>query len=259
MAATERLIVRARAGRCTLQAHWPAQRLRAAAPRPPARRHAAVAVAASALPPPASLRLMASPFDALDGQLSAFDRQFDRQFAQMDADMDAAFRRMDRVMDESFRDMQRMQRDLDAELARGARELSQQQPGVRIERSEQRGVGSYRFYESIEIRSGPLTALVPAPAHAPAAPLFSPLLVAALALGAAWAGVTALFARNYGLTLFSERSKARLLATWPYLAAFSGRFREQFVSALRGRRVKAAESAGGGGGGGGGASGGPSD
>jgi hypothetical protein len=37
-----------------------------------------------------------------------------------------------------------MQRELDAELARGVRELSQQQPGVRIERSEARGVGSYR-------------------------------------------------------------------------------------------------------------------
>jgi uncharacterized membrane protein YgcG len=61
--------------------------------------------------------------------------------------------------------------------------------------------------------------------------------------------VTALFARNYGLTLFAERSKARLLATWPYLAAFSGKFREQFVSALRGRRVKATKPVGDGGGG----------
>jgi hypothetical protein len=237
-------------------------------------------------------------------------------------------------MDQSFRDMQRMQQQMDADLARAMRELQQQQPGVRIERSEQRGYGSYRwgggqqraakdrgavdqsasaaprscshcpgcnlrpakptplchaisrphtpsltrtrnhdpslhappspppplkphspprrYYESIEIRSGPMTALVPAHAAAAPAPLVSPLLVAALALGAAWAGVTALFARNFGLTTFSDSSKPRLLLTWPYLAAFSKKFRGQLASALRGERVKADGAAGGGGGGGGG-------
>jgi hypothetical protein len=50
-----------------------------------------------------------------------------------------------RLMDGSFRDMQRMQQQVDAELARAVRELQQQQPGVRVERSEQRGYGSYRW------------------------------------------------------------------------------------------------------------------
>ena len=91
----------------------------------------------------------------------------------------------------------------------------------------------HRFYQSIEIRSGPIAAALPAHAAPPSAALSSPLLATALLLSAAWAGVTALFARNYGLTTFGEASRWKLLAAWPYLAAFSSKFRAQFVSALR--------------------------
>jgi len=157
-------------------------------------------------------------------------------------------------MDQSFRDMQRMQQQMDEELSRSMSELQQQQPGIRMERSEQRGYNSYRYYERIEISAGPVAAYAPMHAAPPPAALFSPLLIGALALGAVWAAVTALFAKNYDLTLFSERMRGRLLLQWPYLAAFSEKFRGQFVSALRGQRVKAAEEVGGGGGSGGSAS-----
>lgn len=52
---------------------------------------------AAALPPAGSLRLMAvSPFDQIDAQMAAMDRQFDALQRQMDRDMDAAFHDMDR-------------------------------------------------------------------------------------------------------------------------------------------------------------------
>jgi hypothetical protein len=172
---------------------------------------------------------------------------------------------LDASLQEARRQQQQLERDLEAQ-----RQQQQQQDGgtgglrARIERSEQRGVGSYRYYEHIEIRSGPYYYAPPPaysslPAHA-AAPL--PLAALAVAVAVVWAAVTAAFARNYALTTFADAAKARLLLTWPYLLAFSKKFRAQFVSALRGRPYKAAErldSAGsGGGGGGGGNSGGSS-
>lgn len=163
-------------------------------------------------------------------------------------------------MDDAFLDIARARRLADDELGRAARDLAQQQrPGVRVERSEQRSPGSYRYYEHIEIRTGPPVATLYASAHAQSAPLFSPLLALAVVAAAAWAAVTALFARNYDLTTFSERARARLLLTWPYLLAFSRRFRGEFASALRGEKVRVtdgAAAADGSGGGSGGSSGG---
>lgn len=51
---------------------------------------------------------------------------------------------MDRQMDRAFADMDRVQRELDTELQRSLRQLEQQQPGVRIERREEKAPGSYR-------------------------------------------------------------------------------------------------------------------
>lgn len=87
------------------------------------------------------------------------------------------------------------------------------------------------------------------PAYAPPPPsTFSPLLAAALVLSALYTAVTARFSLTYPLTTFSERgaTKWRLLLTWPYLAAYSKKFRSQFVSALRGQKVKATDSVDGG-------------
>lgn len=47
-------------------------------------------------------------------------------------------------MDRSFREVQRLQEQIDAEVARSVREAQQQQPGIRVERSEQRGSYGYR-------------------------------------------------------------------------------------------------------------------
>lgn len=76
------------------------------------------------------------------------------------------------------------------------------------------------------------------PAHAAPGALFSPLLTLALVLAGAWAAITAAFARNYDKTTYSAASKGKIFLLWPFLAAFSARFRQQFVSALRGVPVK---------------------
>lgn len=58
--------------------------------------------------------------------------------------MEQQFREMDRQFDRAFEDMDRVQRQMDAELARSMRQLQQQEPGVRIERREERAPGAYR-------------------------------------------------------------------------------------------------------------------
>lgn len=84
-------------------------------------------------------QLQAAALD--DWGIGSSMRGFERQFEQMDR----AFADMDRMMDRQMRqmdaDLDRMQRQLESELARSMRE---QQPGVRIERREERAPGSYR-------------------------------------------------------------------------------------------------------------------
>jgi uncharacterized membrane protein YgcG len=95
-----------------------------------------------------------------------------------------------------------------------------------------------RYYESIQIRSGTsFTTLTPA--HSTA--FFNPLLFAAVVLAGAYAAVSAAFARNYDLTLYSDREKWKLLLLWPVLALTSQQFRRQFSSALRGEKVRVQE------------------
>ncbi len=137
-----------------------------------------------------------------------------------------------------------MQQDLDAELGRSMRELSRVQPDVRIERREQQhsmpGHYSYRYYQSIQVHGGAGYAASTTLAAAPAAQanFLSPLVIVAVVLAAAWAAVTAGFARRYELTTYSNASRVKLLLLWPLLAPFSASFRQQFVAALRGERIK---------------------
>lgn len=79
------------------------------------------------------------------------------------------------------------------------------------------------------------------PAHT-AAPMFSPLLLAAVVLAGAYAAITTAFNRNYELTTYKQQGKWQLVLLWPVLALFSRGFRQQFSSALRGEKVKVLQS-----------------
>lgn len=65
-------------------------------------------------------------------------------------------------------------------------------------------------------------------------------------LAGAYAAVSAAFARNYDLTLYSDREKWKLLLLWPVLALTSKQFWRQFSSALRGEKVRVQGKADGG-------------
>jgi hypothetical protein len=58
--------------------------------------------------------------------------------------MQQQMRQMDRQFDRAFGDMDRAQREMEAELQRSLRQMQEQQPGVRIERREEKAPGSYR-------------------------------------------------------------------------------------------------------------------
>eukprot|EP00882_Tetradesmus_deserticola_P006985 GHRQ01007357.1.p1 GENE.GHRQ01007357.1~~GHRQ01007357.1.p1 ORF type:complete len:250 (+),score=99.69 GHRQ01007357.1:379-1128(+) len=176
----------------------------------------------------------------VDRDMDSFMSPFS-SMREMEARMDEQFRDFDRQFDRAFADMDKVQRQLDAELARSLRQLQQQEPGVRIERQEERAPGSYRYFESIQIRSGGTTSMtVLTPAHSTS--LFSPLLFAALVLAGAYAAVTAAFNRNFELTTYKAQGKWQLLLMWPVLAPLSRNFRQQFVSALKGEKVKVLHS-----------------
>lgn len=118
-------------------------------------------------------------------------------------------------------------------------------PNVSIRRHEERGPGSYRYFESIHVTSGggyyrPAAVLPPAASPLSAAAIGAAVVVTGLAaLGAA-------FYRNYGLTTFAENRRWLLTLLWPLLFPFSSKFREEFATALRGEpRGKAARQAAG--------------
>lgn len=94
-----------------------------------------------------------SPFSTM----RRLDDMMEQQFQQMDPfgggsssfrsledRMQQNMREMDRQMDRVWGDLDRAQREMDAELQRGLRQLQEQQPGVRIERQEEKSPGSYR-------------------------------------------------------------------------------------------------------------------
>lgn len=175
--------------------------------------------------PVSPFQLMDEQMRFMDRQMAAFDRQFDAMQHRMDAEFDSA------VMDARVAEQQ----------ARAAVERArsmQVQPGspdVRIQRQEQRGPGTYRYYESIEIRSGGggyNAMLAPGVAVGPPAPL---LLLAALLAGA-YVAVSAAFWRNFGATTFADKHRWKLVPLWPLLALFNERFRQQFVEAVWGKR-----------------------
>eukprot|EP00775_Hariotina_reticulata_P011094 gene11094-11248_t len=134
--------------------------------------------------------------------------------------LDQQFREMDRQLDRAFADMDKIQRELDADLARSMQQLQQQEPGVHIERREERSSSN-----NAAVRQ------------------YSPLLFAVIVLAGAYAAVTAAFNRNYELTTYKrDGSRWRLLLLWPVLFLFSKSFRHQMGSALKGEKVKVTQS-----------------
>jgi outer membrane protein TolC len=90
-----------------------------------------------------SLSSIAEMQRQVDSQMDSFMSPFS-SMRQMEARMDEQFREFDRQFDRAFADVDKAQRQLDAELARSMRQLQQQEPGVSIERREERSPGSYR-------------------------------------------------------------------------------------------------------------------
>eukprot|EP00195_Chlamydomonas_chlamydogama_P010732 CAMPEP_0202906644 /NCGR_PEP_ID=MMETSP1392-20130828/39875_1 /ASSEMBLY_ACC=CAM_ASM_000868 /TAXON_ID=225041 /ORGANISM="Chlamydomonas chlamydogama, Strain SAG 11-48b" /LENGTH=219 /DNA_ID=CAMNT_0049595267 /DNA_START=282 /DNA_END=942 /DNA_ORIENTATION=+ len=179
----------------------------------------------------------ASPFDLVDSQMRSMERQFaevDRQLAEMD-------RQIDRELSSIMGEARRVEREADEAAQRAlqrSREATQQlQPGgpdVRIERREEYGLNSYRYYQSVQITSRPYTLRT---AAATEAPFFSPLLLVATILTGAYAAVAVAFARNFDLTTYSASSRLPLVLLWPILAIFNKRYRDQLFAALRGERA----------------------
>ncbi|KXZ41210.1 hypothetical protein GPECTOR_647g762 [Gonium pectorale] len=162
------------------------------------------------------------------------DREFTTMQRQMDRDIDMALsraRELERQADAEFR---RSMTDSDARLRTSLREDLRSAPNVDIQRQEERGPGTYRYYERIQITSGggggrvvavPPTAATTLAAPPPAAGV-SPALVGALIAVGSYVAVTAAFNRNYHLTSYTEQKRWLLLALWPLLVLFSPKFRE---------------------------------
>jgi hypothetical protein len=99
-----------------------------------------------------------------------------------------------------------------------------------------------RYYESIQIHSGPrMTAIVPLQTATPS-PFISPVLLAAAVLTGMYAALSAVFARNYDLTTYQQQKRWQLLLLWPVLVVVSKQFRQQWLSALRGEKVRVTTS-----------------
>lgn len=172
----------------------------------------------------------------------------DRQMAEMNRYLFEADRQMTKELDDMVAQSRQMQRDMDADIQRalrdterGTRELLQQEPGIRIQRKEERGSGSYRYYQSIHISTGSISRPYAPPAHNSMA---SPLLLGACIIAGAYAAVTSVFWRNYELTTYSEQGKWKLVLLWPVLASLSSQFRQQFIPALRGTKPSITRAAG---------------
>lgn len=59
-----------------------------------------------------------------------------------------------------------------------------------------------------------------------------------------WAAATAAFYRRFHLTIYKEGSRWRLLLLWPLLLVISPEFRQQFLAAVRGRRLAGGQQEG---------------
>jgi len=167
-----------------------------------------------------------------------FDRDMDSMFWGGRSPFLEAERQIDRALRRADEEMAGVQQGAPAQ--RQSEDESGGRNNVRVERSESRAPGSYRYYERIEISSGPgwgqQQPLAPLAAAASPPPLH---LLAALVAAGAYAGLTAAFARNYDLTLYAARDKLRLALAWPLLLLTSRPFRAQFLTAVvRGERVR---------------------
>ncbi|KAL6763355.1 hypothetical protein V8C86DRAFT_2499488 [Haematococcus lacustris] len=174
-----------------------------------------------------------TPFELVDRQLAAMDREMDMMSRQMEQDMSSMLGRSRQLELEAQREAQRALREAER-ITASTQESWSTGPNLQIKRSEQRGVGSYSYYESISINNSGSYALARQPVASPG--LFSPLLLAATLTAAAWALLAAQFARNVHLTKFSNDSGWRLGLMWPVLLATSPDFRQQFWCALRGQK-----------------------
>jgi hypothetical protein len=217
------------------------QRLRRGAPPDlhRRRRHRSTIAAAAAAANDAPADLFAA---AADARLASFD-QMQQAMRQLDRDMDFLFWGPGgrSPFAEAERELEGALRRADEAAANARREAatttttSRNDGRVRVERSETRSPGAYRYYERIEINGG--SAWAPPPTPAPSGGGL-PLLVALVCAGA-YAALTSAFARNFDLTLYAARDKVRLALTWPLLLATSPSFRAQFVSAVvKGERVR---------------------
>lgn len=59
-----------------------------------------------------------------------------------------------------------------------------------------------------------------------------------------WAAATAAFHRRFHLTIYKEGSRWRLLLLWPLLLVINPEFRQQFLAAVRGRRLAGGQQEG---------------
>lgn len=171
--------------------------------------------------------------DSFFGGMAQFDREMDALSRQLDAEIG-------RTMEAARRMEASARADADRALAQAQQGVIISEPGIQVRRSEERGVNSYRYYESISISSGPtryhygpqLTAGGLGP---------SPWLFAVAMMAGAYAALAAAFTRNLRLTTYNSKTGWQLGLLWPFLVVTSKGFREQFFAAVRGQRPAAAD------------------
>eukprot|EP00200_Dunaliella_tertiolecta_P004613 CAMPEP_0202351174 /NCGR_PEP_ID=MMETSP1126-20121109/7934_1 /ASSEMBLY_ACC=CAM_ASM_000457 /TAXON_ID=3047 /ORGANISM="Dunaliella tertiolecta, Strain CCMP1320" /LENGTH=193 /DNA_ID=CAMNT_0048943257 /DNA_START=161 /DNA_END=742 /DNA_ORIENTATION=- len=162
------------------------------------------------------------PFAAMDMMLSR----------QMDF-MDAQMRQMDRDMSSML--AQARQAEEQAQAQADALRYERVNDSIRIRRSEEQGVGSYRYYESISISSGPGYYVSMQQQPVPTTGV-SPLVFVAAMLAGAYAVLAAAFAKNFNLTIYSPKYRPWMSLGWPFLLPFNKSFRTQFLAAIKGQR-----------------------
>ncbi|KAF5834356.1 hypothetical protein DUNSADRAFT_8979 [Dunaliella salina] len=107
--------------------------------------------------------------------------------------------------------------------------------GIRIRRGEEQGMGSYRYYESISISSGPGHYVSMQQQPVPTTGV-SPLVFVAAMLAGAYAVLAAAFAKNFNLTIYSPKYRPWMSLAWPFILPFNKSFRTQFLAAIKGQR-----------------------
>lgn len=189
--------------------------------------------------------LVASPFALMDRQMQLMNEQMramDREFMEMDRMMKQD---VEKMLQESRELTEKANREVQDELQKAQQTgevMRISRPNVTIERSEQREPGSYRYYESIQIRPGYAASYQTVAAQQTLASGPSAAVLAAVfILAGAYAAVTTAFAKAYDATIFKEEAKWKLLLLWPFLLVLSKKFRQQFTAVFTGRPVTVEE------------------